>query len=54
MRNKIDKIWKDMWAGGVTKHLTVIEQIIYLMCIRSLDEKELEHESFKPLAGEQM
>ena len=54
VRNKIDKIWTDMWAGGVTNPLTVIEQITYLMFIRSLDEKELENESFEALAGEKM
>ncbi|OYP41434.1 hypothetical protein CG709_04885, partial [Lachnotalea glycerini] len=52
VRNKIDKIWTDMWAGGVTNPLTVIEQITYLMFIRSLDEKELENESHEARAGE--
>ncbi len=54
IKNKIDKIWTDMWAGGVTNPLTVIEQITYLMFIRSLDEKELEKESFETLTGEKM
>ena len=39
VRNKIDKIWTDMWAGCITNPLTVIEQLTYLMFIRSLDEK---------------
>ncbi|WMJ23711.1 class I SAM-dependent DNA methyltransferase [Paludicola sp. MB14-C6] len=47
VRNKIDKIWTDMWAGGVTNPLTVIEQLTYLMFIRSLDEKEQENISAK-------
>ncbi|MDF2724113.1 MAG: methyltransferase [Paenibacillus sp.] len=38
VRNKIDKIWSDIWAGGIS--------------IRSLDEKELENESFEALSGE--
>ena len=42
IKNKIDKIWTDIWAGGITNPLTVIEQLTYLMFIRSLDEKELE------------
>ena len=42
IKNKIDKIWTDLWAGGITNPLTVIEQLTYLMFIRSLDEKELE------------
>lgn len=54
IKNKIDKIWTDMWAGGIANPLTVIEQITYLMFIRSLDEKELENESFEALTGEKM
>ena len=52
IRNKVDKIWTDIWAGGIANPLTVIEQLTYLMFIRSLDEKELEHESFEALTGE--
>lgn len=44
IRNKVDKIWTDMWAGGITNPLTVIEPLTYLMFIRSLDEQELENE----------
>lgn len=54
IRNKIDKIWTDIWAGGITNPITVIEQLTYLMFIRSLDEKELETESFEALSGEKM
>lgn len=42
IKNKVDKIWTDIWAGGITNPLTVIEQLTYLMFIRSLDEKELD------------
>lgn len=52
IKNKIDKIWTDMWAGGITNPITVIEQLTYIMFIHSLDEKELENESFKALTGE--
>jgi len=51
IRNKVDKIWTDMWAGGITNPLTVIEQLTYLMFIRSLDEKELENERIEALGG---
>lgn len=34
--------------------LTVIEQLTYLMFIRSLDEKELETEKFESMTGEKM
>lgn len=54
IRNKVDKIWTDMWAGGITNPLTVIEQLTYLMFIRSLDEKELENERVEALTGEAM
>ncbi len=40
IKNKVDKIWTDIWAGGITNPLTVIEQLTYLMFIRSLDEYE--------------
>lgn len=52
IKNKIDKIWTDKWAGGITQPLTVIEQLTYLMFIRSLDEKEIESESIEALGGE--
>ena len=47
IKNKVDKIWTDIWAGGITNPLTVIEQLTYLMFIRSLDEKELATEDFE-------
>ena len=51
VKNKVDKIWTDIWTGGTTNPLTVIEQLTYLMFIRSLDEKELESEQFENTAG---
>ena len=50
IKNKVDKIWTDIWAGGITNPLTVIEQLTYLMFIRSLDEKELESKLFAIIA----
>lgn len=44
IKNKVDKIWDDVAAGGIVNPITVIEQLTYLMFIRSLDEKELENE----------
>lgn len=52
IKNKIDKIWTDIWAGGITNPITVIEQLTYLMFIRSLDEKELEYEEFANMTGD--
>ncbi len=54
IKNKVDKIWTDIWAGGITNPLTVIEQLTYLMFIRSLDEKELEAEEMENSFGEKM
>ena len=54
IKNKVDKIWTDTWAGGITNPLTVIEQLTYLMFIRSLDEKELETEAFENMTGSSM
>ena len=54
IKNKVDKIWTDIWAGGITNPLTVIEQLTYLMFIRSLDEKEQEAEAFENMTGEKM
>ncbi|MBA2132956.1 type I restriction-modification system subunit M [Capillibacterium thermochitinicola] len=52
IKNKVDKIWTDIWAGGITQPLTVIEQLTYLMFIRALDEKENENESLEALGVE--
>ncbi len=49
IKNKVDKIWTDMWAGGITNPLTVIEQLTYLIFIRSLDEKDTQSEQFEML-----
>ena len=54
IKNKVDKIWTDIWAGGITNPLTVIEQLTYLMFIHSLDQKELETEEFENMTGEKM
>lgn len=54
IKTKVDKIWTDIWAGGITNPLTVIEQLTYLMFIRSLDEKEQETESLENMTGEKM
>ena len=54
IKNKVDKIWIDIAAGGLTNPLTVIEQLTYLMFIRSLDEKELETEEFENMSGQKL
>lgn len=41
LRSKIDKLWLEFWAGGITNPLTVIEQISFLMFARMLDMREV-------------
>jgi type I restriction enzyme M protein len=54
IRNKIDRIWLDIFAGGITNPITVIEQLTYLMFIRSLDDKELENEALEASLGQKL
>ena len=54
IKSKVDKIWDDIAAGGITNPLTVIEQLTYFMFIRSLDEQELNNEEFENMSGEEM
>lgn len=51
IKNKVDIIWADIWAGGITNPLTVIEQLTYLMFIRSPDEKKLETVEFENITS---
>ena len=51
IKNKVDAMWTSIWAGGLTNPLSVIEQLTYLIFIRSLDEKELENEQFEAASG---
>lgn len=45
IRNQIDGIWNDFWAGGLSNPLSVMEQLTYLLFIRRLDElQELEEQ----------
>ena len=37
IKNKVDKNWTDIWAGGITNPLTVNDQRTYLMFIRTMD-----------------
>ena len=37
LKNKVDRLWEIFWTGGITNPLSVIEQITYLIFIKSLD-----------------
>ena len=51
IKNKVDKIWENVWAAGLTNPLSVIEQITYLMFIRALDDQEINNIRSKTLLG---
>ncbi len=38
LKSKIDRVWDSFWSGGIGNPLEVIEQIIYLLFIRRLDD----------------
>ena len=45
IKNRIDKIWDTLWAGGITVPVTILEQLTYLFFIKLLDEKQRREES---------
>lgn len=44
LRNKVDRLWLEIWTGGIAKPLSVIEQITFLMFMRLLDITETRNE----------
>jgi Type I restriction-modification system methyltransferase subunit len=51
LKNKIDKIWDDMYSYGIANPLVVIEQLTYLFFIRSLDDIETRSEKLDAKLG---
>ena len=52
IKSKVDTMWDNLAAGGLTNPLEVIEQITYLMFIHDLDandNKNAKHLYKKPL-----
>jgi type I restriction enzyme M protein len=45
LKNKIDTIWNAFWTGGIANPIEVIEQITFLIFIRSLDNQQTLEES---------
>ena len=43
IKNKVDNMWDNLAAGGLTNPLEVIEQVTYLMFIHDLDENDTKH-----------
>lgn len=40
IKNKVDKIWTDIWAGGIANPLTVIEQLNIPLAVGDYQELE--------------
>ncbi len=38
IKNKIDYIWDTFWFGGISNPLEIIEQMTYILFLRSLDD----------------
>ncbi|MEN9573282.1 MAG: hypothetical protein RL514_1137 [Verrucomicrobiota bacterium] len=38
IRSKTDALWNAFWTGGISNPLEVIEQIIYLLFLKRLDD----------------
>ena len=51
LKSKIDKLWLEFFAGGITNPLTVIEQISFLMFARLLDVQETRREKMAAKTG---
>ncbi|QBK25774.1 type I restriction-modification system subunit M [Ureibacillus thermophilus] len=51
IKNKVDQIWTTLWTEGLTNPLTAIEQLTYLLFIKSLDEIETTKEQEAEFLG---
>lgn len=54
VKNKIEQIWLDVIAGGVSQPTEVIEQLTYLMFAKQIDEREADIETAELLSGEKL
>lgn len=51
LRQKVDNLMDELYAGGVNNPMTSIEQISYLMFLKSLTEKDEELERLQKIMG---
>ncbi len=51
LRQKVDQLMNELWAGGVNNPMTAIEQISYLMFLKSLTEMDEKQEQLQKLMG---
>jgi type I restriction enzyme M protein len=54
LRNQIDRIWREIWTGGISNPLAVLEQLTYFLFIRRLDELETLEERRSQRSGQPM
>ena len=52
VKNKIEQIWLDVIAGGVSQPTEVIEQLTYLMFAKQIDEREADMEKNRVIFSE--
>lgn len=52
VKSKIEQIWLDVIAGGVSQPTEVIEQLTYLMFAKQIDEHEADIETAELLSGQ--
>ncbi len=51
LRQKVDQLMDELWAGGVNNPMTAIEQISYLMFLKSLTEMDEKQEQLQKIMG---
>jgi type I restriction enzyme M protein len=52
LKSLIDKLWQSFWEGGIANPLTAIEQIIYLLFMKRLEDLEAKRERDAEFTGE--
>jgi type I restriction enzyme M protein len=51
LRQRVDQLMDELWAGGVNNPMTAIEQISYLMFLKSLTEMDEKQEQLQKIMG---
>ena len=52
IKQKVDAVWQTFWNNGFTQPSAIFEQMIYLLFMKMLDEKQREKESIANLTGD--
>ncbi len=51
LKAQVDKIWDSFWSGGISNPITVIEQFMYLLFMRQLDDRQIAAEKIATAFG---